>query len=222
MDFSSSTEILEQLNTIGKLKKWQSLLMGMREFLEKMRPMIEVYKFIGDGWIFFVNEETKGDKLVEILRSLHEEYLKLHKRFIADYLSLTIKGHGVSFGVDHGLVYNTCFKEENNCEYIGRPINVAVRLQSGIGENLQQQTLEYKCMFSKPAFSEYFGADCPFQNIEVKIKLKNINNDRDSACVGVSFICKTPPKQDVNQHLNTILEALRPHIASNTTKQNSR
>src|SRR5260370_730791 len=69
MDICSSTAILEELKRTDNLEKWEEFLTNLQGGLEALRDFLrmEIYKFIGDGWILLLPPDTKLDTLLEFL-----------------------------------------------------------------------------------------------------------------------------------------------------------
>lgn len=90
-----------------------------------------MYKFQGDGWILlFDDAEVSGRKLIALLKGLSREYRRLFDKHVADVLTNLPNEVGLTFGVDEGSLMTFVMNKQR--EYVGRPINVAARLQSAI------------------------------------------------------------------------------------------
>ena len=63
-DFCSSTSILEDLIRSENQQSWRDLLIGIKKFLfaERDAHRIEIYKFIGDGWILLFDPDFQVEK----------------------------------------------------------------------------------------------------------------------------------------------------------------
>ena len=71
IDICASTSILEDLKQTDNLTPWRSLLIELKDsMLEQAvskRPGLEVYKFIGDGWIVLLPTDVSQDGVAEFL-----------------------------------------------------------------------------------------------------------------------------------------------------------
>lgn len=131
-DICSSTAILEDLIRTENVIQWQILLGLLKTFLwdEGGNRSFSMYKFTGDGWILlFDSDAVDGDWLVGLMKRLCAEYDRLFNHGVAEVLSSMPKVVGVTFGIEGSLVEITMNKLR---EYVGRPLNVAARLQSAI------------------------------------------------------------------------------------------
>lgn len=174
VDIRSSTAILEDLKESDNLAVWRNLLISQKETILIHSPTIgvEIYKFIGDGWILLFPAESITKKAItEFLTEICAQYDMAYDGMIESLLQRQPPRVGLSFGVDSG----TLIKLEMNkqIEYIGRAINVAARLQ-GVAKDLEPFE-NYQAVFSKPSFNQMSPTYNHKLNVrEVKMTLKNI------------------------------------------------
>jgi class 3 adenylate cyclase len=129
-DICSSTTILEDLKRTDNLAEWRNLLIGLKEalLLEGANLDMELYKFIGDGWVLLFPYKAAKDKLCHFLSVLSMAYAAQFEASIGPLLSKQPNPIGLTFGIDAGELIRLEMNE--NVEYLGRAINVAARLQS--------------------------------------------------------------------------------------------
>lgn len=146
-DICSSTSMLDDLILNGKEEAMRNLLIGMKEFLTRHEdePRHTAYKFIGDGWILVFPSETNGIDLVLFLEELSHHYLECFQSWLQPVLSRSHKPNGLTFGVHRGPLVSFEMMEQN--EYVGRPLNVASRLQ-GVSKT------PFKVLLSNTAYSD--------------------------------------------------------------------
>jgi class 3 adenylate cyclase len=134
-DFCSSTSILEDLLRTENQVQWRNILIHIKEYLQAQRETVgfEIYKFIGDGWVLLIDEDADPLVLMMFLRKLCKTYQKRFKQRIQPLLSSSIPVVGITFGLDKGTIVRVHMNDTK--EYIGRPLNVAARLQGAIKDN---------------------------------------------------------------------------------------
>lgn len=134
-DFCSSTLIIEDLIRTESQERWRNLLIGIKKFLVEEREIhgFEIYKFIGDGWILLFDKDFSPSILFSLLKRLCDKYDKAFNKHIRGILSTDIDTIGITFGLDRGSLIKIVM--DGRREYIGRPLNVAARLQGSIKDN---------------------------------------------------------------------------------------
>lgn len=150
-DFCSSTTILEDLLRSESEKCWRDLLIEFKNFLREKRNNnnFDIYKFTGDGWILIFNSDYDSLKLFGLLKSLCVKYEKLFKKKIKPVLSVDVGSTGITFGIDKGTLVQLIMNGKK--EYIGRPLNVAARLQIAIRDKDPQP--QGKVLMSRSAYA---------------------------------------------------------------------
>jgi len=181
-DFCSSTLILEDLLRNESEDRWRNLLIDIKRFLWDERPRLhfEIYKFIGDGWILLFPLDFPQTEFFLFLRRLCDAYDRSFKKRVRPVLTTRIPNVGITFGLDRGRLIRVVM--DDHTEYLGRPLNVASRLQASIRDN--DQNPQGKLLMSKPAF-EQLRQHVPKGNkiYTVKRKLKNISGGDSYRCI---------------------------------------
>ena len=151
LDICSSTLILEDLLRTENEEKWRNLLILLKEFLRKESEShrFDIYKFVGDGWILLFDPTFNTKILFDLLKRLCEKYEKLFIESIEPVLSIDIQNKGITFGLDKGTLVRIVMN--GKVEYIGRPLNLAARLQSSIKD--KDTNPGGKVMMSKNVFA---------------------------------------------------------------------
>lgn len=182
-DICSSSNILEELIVRQDLRPMRDVLIELKKFLQEKseRLKFNVYKFIGDGWIILFPPDTSGIDLINFLEELSRFFAKKLERMVIPHLEQSPPILGLTFGVDSGpLVQLTMMGKR---EYVGRPINIASRLQSAIKD--KDDNPAYKVLFSKPAFNQLRLARDYRKTRPATRTLRNIRNGERYACMKV-------------------------------------
>jgi class 3 adenylate cyclase len=132
-DICSSTVILEDLLRTENQRRWRNLLIGMKKALvrEAAQTPFDIYKFVGDGWLLlFEHDSISGARLMRFLETLSATYQHLFHNGICEVLGINDHLVGLTFGIDFGTLVKIVMN--NKAEYIGRALNLAVRLQSAV------------------------------------------------------------------------------------------
>jgi class 3 adenylate cyclase len=123
------------------------------------------------------------------VEALCNQYKTLFESQIAPVLEIKPKVVGLTLGMDRGQLIKVYMNEDD--EYVGRPINVACRLQSAVKDggdpaNKMLITKHLHVAIKSEIASHHFG--------EVKRKLRNIAGDQELSFMKVD-IFKQPPKR---------------------------
>ena len=129
-DICSSTDILEDLHRTGSTGRWRDLHIKIKEFLHDKAASFpyRLYNFTGDGWILLFSQKVGGQKLMAFLEELCKTYASLYATKIRPVLETHPEVLGMTFGMDRGQLIKIHMNGRD--EFVGRPINVACRLQS--------------------------------------------------------------------------------------------
>jgi class 3 adenylate cyclase len=172
VDIRSSTSILEDLKQTDYLAIWPNLLIILKEFLleQHFRIGVEVYKFVGDGWILLFPDDISKASMMEFLTDLSKEFDMAYDS-VRKVLQRRPPTVGLTFGVDSGELVKLEMNEQS--EYIGRAINVAARLQDHAKKI--EPVADYQAVFSKHSFNSMASpyGDL-FQVTKTKASLRNI------------------------------------------------
>jgi len=129
-DICSSTALVEDLKATDNLSNWLNLLIRLKQDLisEGKNIGIDMYKFVGDGWILLAPYDIDRNTLFEFLYDFFCCFeIGLDGENINELLSRRPKPMGLTFGSDSGDLIKLEMNEQ--VEYVGRPLNVAARLQ---------------------------------------------------------------------------------------------
>ena len=187
-DICSSTTILENLILTENWKHWRNLLIGFKESLRNKQSSasFELYKFLGDGWILLFDPQPEGLKIFQLLEKLSHKFSSLYRHHIKNVLTTRISPFGLTFGMDIG----SCIKFVMNGqpEYMGRPLNIAGRLQGSVGQHdkkPQNKGLVSKNLYA--TFTDQREIQRKYKVLSVKRQLKNISGGEDYQCLKVKL-----------------------------------
>ena len=154
------------------MKLWRDLLIALKShFFESGRNSRFIpYKFLGDGWILLFDDDVT-------VEDLFTEFTELYGAFLIQF-SLRVKKHlqripdrqGLTFGIDTGTLVTMEMDGEH--EYVGRPINVASRLQAELKSI--DKVPEGKALISAPFYGRHVGFFSKATTTAVKVSLRNI------------------------------------------------
>jgi hypothetical protein len=157
VDMRASSQILNRLfgdrsPSIPYLAPYLSLIRDMESEIARYKHRHEFipYKFTGDGWIVLFDANSAGAVLLDFIGTLSAWYESRSPR-LTDLLNAPLDLHGLTFGLDNGLVKKVKMFERD--EYIGRTIVIACRLQSAARDS----TNRYAAYVSKWCYEKYFA-----------------------------------------------------------------
>lgn len=187
-DFCSSTSILEDLKMTDNEERWRNFLIEFKDYLRRQQSSVRfiMYKFLGDGWILLFNPQSEGMEIFQFLENLSDRFDSLYRRRIRDVLTTRIPTIGLTFGMDIGFCIR--FIMNGRPEYVGRPLNVAGRLQDAIGQRdkkPQNKGLVSKNLFA--TFTDKRKIRRQYTVDDVVRQLKNISGGKDYPCLKVEF-----------------------------------
>jgi class 3 adenylate cyclase len=180
-DICSSSNMLEDLILSQNQKAMRDLIISLKNYLksESVERAFEVYKFIGDGWILLFSPDVDGEALIGFLEDLCGQFKRSYKKYILPHLQSTPKVLGLTFGIDRGDLIP--MQMMHSREYIGRPLNIASRLQSAIKE--KDDDPGYKVLLSKSSFNGLGLNETEWKSERVTRTLRNIQGGNRYACV---------------------------------------
>lgn len=180
-DICSSTLILEDLIRTENQYRWRKLLNRQKNFLRMKREEYEyeMYKFLGDGWILLFQPNVDGTKLVRFLKLLSRHFSKCFTEFIEPALNSKISPIGLTVGIDKGTLIPILMNQQR--EYIGRPLNVASRLQGSIKD--KDANPQYKVLMPKSVYAS-FG-----DTIKGKYSTRQVTRTLHNISGGERFLC---------------------------------
>ena len=185
-DICSSSKITEDLSLSNNLHLWQETPRKIEGWLEKKCDNIgfSIYKFLGDGWILIIDNDTDKKALLQFFAELCSKYSDNFYTVIEKKLSTEIKPVGLTFGLDIGEIYDV--KIGGITEYMGPTLNIAARLQSCVQRP--------DCLSDDPSnklfmirnnyfnyFKDYVGGDYKVEE-KTRRTLRNIRNDGTFIC----------------------------------------
>lgn len=134
VDICSSSIIIEDLLKRNNIKLWRNLLIKMKEYLTDnlQQSGAKIHKFIGDGWIILFDEPYSARNIFQLLEGINKQFDKYYTEKVFPTLDTPPEISGITFGIDEGQLIKITMQD--NHEYIGRPINIACRLQGAINE----------------------------------------------------------------------------------------
>jgi len=188
-DICSSSDIIEDLTLTNNIEYFHAFLSKTTDFLKdnSKKHNFEIYKFTGDGWILLFDPEVSGNTFFYFLKSFASDY---RRRFYDRLMPLfevepTVKG--LTFGSDRGILFKV--KLQNKWEYIGRPINIACRLQSAVKERDDKPA--YKMLMSNHLFKSFEKTPDEEEGYVIekrrKRTLRNIRGGKEYICVRISL-----------------------------------
>lgn len=146
LDICSSSMIIEDLLKNDRSKLWRDLIINMKKFLVRHSPQYnaEIHKFIGDGWIIFFHPPYSGNAILEFLSRVYAYFTRVYEEAVVSSLDTPPEIAGLTFGIDQGKLIKVEMQEQK--EFIGRPINVACRLQGEVdNDDTFKMDLEFSC-----------------------------------------------------------------------------
>ena len=194
-DISSSTTILEDLKRSDNLPVWRDLLINLKEFLQEKTylPEMEIYKFMGDGWILLFRPNIHSGVLFDFLKALTSfvmfQFIAVH-RLLQKYPEPT----GLTFGIDTGELIR--LEMNGQVEYLGRAINVAARLQ-GEAKQFASPAMSNVALFSKASFNSLQPYDFDIRAEIHTVNLRNISGGEQFPCYLIATIDQESSEQGV-------------------------
>ena len=181
-DICSSTAILEDLKSTDNQQNWLNLLIRLKENLIHWggEKGIEMYKFVGDGWILLAPPDIDRDTLFDFLHTFFCILdIGLQEEQINDLLSRRPKPMGLTFGIDSGDLIRLEMNQQ--LEYVGRALNVAASLQGAAKQFCEDYG--YSGLISKSAYAQMRGNLPESVGLKpVSVLLKNISGGQDVDC----------------------------------------
>ena len=187
-DICSSTSILENLKMTENEERWRNLLIEFKDYLRGKRFSVgfRMYKFLGDGWILLFDPQPEGLKIFQFLENLSDKFFSLYRHHIRNVLTIRISTVGLTFGMDIGSCIKFVMKGQP--EYVGRPLNVAGRLQDSVGQ--RDKKPQNKGLVSKPLYATFTDRRKirhKYTVWSVKRQLKNISGGENYRCLKVEL-----------------------------------
>lgn len=141
-----------------------------------------MHKFIGDGWVFLAAHNITQEMLFDFLHTCWYMFdIAMREEKIYDKLSRTPNPLGLTFGIDSGELIKLEMNEQT--EYVGRPLNVAARLQGAAKKYSQGNGVSG--LICRSALAQLSGKppDPDIVKLEpVTVSLKNIFGGQEMDC----------------------------------------
>ncbi len=185
-DMCSSSSLIEDLSRTGSLRAYELLLKNLHLWLWSNAKKFNFifYKFTGDGWILlFPASRITGKDLMQFLVKLSHKHSLLRQKLVDGHLESIPKANGLTFGVEMGTVRKIIFGTD--IEFVGRPLNVACRLQTAVKE--KGPAPDYQCLFSRKVFNTYLKDVQGYKYLDVDRSLRNITGGERYRCVKVNL-----------------------------------
>ena len=184
IDICSSSHIIEDLIKTSNIKAWRDVLIEMKEYLVSNAPNYgaEIYKFIGDGWIILFNKPYSAENIVNFLMGINQRFEEHYNTKIFPKLDIPLDISGLTFGVDEGQLIQLTMQER--IEYIGRPINIACRLQGSINEIDIKGG--FRVFMSHRLFNTLEAASFSYHDVTER-PLRNISDGGNFRCYRISI-----------------------------------
>ena len=193
-DICGSSIIVEDLTTADNFSVVRDMFIKLRDWLQAQQEKynFEICNFTGDGWILLFPTITSGDALQLFMIGLTNEYYRIMKNFVIGRMECRPEITGMSFGAASGRVVK--FEMFNRTEYVGRPINIACRLQGAIKslDTEEIDTTNTKLCVPSALYHEKFEKVISMSAKKKKVILHNIAGERSYQCFLVNLLRPCP------------------------------
>jgi class 3 adenylate cyclase len=199
LDICSSSMLIEDLLKNNRAKLWRDLIINTKEYLmdQVSRYNAEVHKFIGDGWIILFHPPYSGKAVLEFLSGVYAYFTQVYEETVLPSLDTTPEIAGLTFGIDQGRLIRMEMQEQ--VEFIGRPINIACRLQG----NLEKSDIEngYRILMSNRLFNDLKADLGNCFHARTTKQLKNIGDGKRFTCYVICMDNKEFISSRIRKHL---------------------
>ena len=180
-DICSSSNVIEDLTLTQNINQLCYVLNRLKDFIRLKAPLYKMqpYKFVGDGWILLFPTTTSGGDILTFLTRLSCRFHQLSSSHISRYLEHAPKPWGLTFGIDTGPLARTVML--GRYEYVGRPLNIACRLQNAIKDRDKEPA--YKVLSSRTFYERHRDTLTPHTPKDVTRVLRNIRGGDTFRCV---------------------------------------
>lgn len=184
-DLCSSSKMLEDLTLSGNVDALGKLFAHLNMFVRAKTKELggNVYKFTGDGWILLFPQSVDGKRFVTFLAEMCQFCHHVLRSTVIPVLEATPERIGIAIGLDSGPLLQIML--DGRSEWVGRPINVACRLQNSIKDKDGQP--EYKALISKQLYEKLKDALATHEPVKVTRMLRNIRNGAKFECIKVTL-----------------------------------
>lgn len=183
VNIRASSEIVEGLKETDNLDVWRSTLVALEKYLIEQHENsgVEVYKFIGDGWILLFPEQVSKKSMMDFLTGFSNQFCLMYD-VVPDFLQDRHRPEidGLTFGIASGDLVR--LELDGRIEYIGFLMNLAARLQDSakkVEPWRNYQAVFYKDCFNGMAPKENHG----FPVETVAASLRNLAGVEQIECI---------------------------------------
>lgn len=182
-DICSSTSVLEDLNRSQSIWRWRQLLADLLNFISD-QPGLTVYKFLGDGWFILMPPDTPGAAFISLCSGLITRLDDSYGSRVKPVMENPFPSLGLTIGADSGTLHR--FQLGSSTEYVGRPLNVAARLQAAVkAGNSKYQNCGL--VTNKVALQLELAASETIEVSGTSRTLSNVTGGEQFACTQVRF-----------------------------------
>lgn len=185
-DICSSSDVIEELTGRADINRYRRLIGQIKKHLAKAqkRILFDPYKFTGDGWILlFPAEGLNGKHFLRFMKDLSTFFKREFKKLVK-FLDTPPETTGITFGVDKGPIFRTTIFQAH--EYIGRPINVACRLQGAIKD--KDVDPAYRVLVTNAVYNGHLKPATGYSAVETTRSLRNIRGGKKFQCVQIGLL----------------------------------
>ena len=180
-DICSSSIILENLVQNEHVQDYTKLIDAFFSYLHMKRKKykLEVYKFKGDGFMLFFNQDRRIDDVLSFSIELTFFAKQILTWFKKDYLDITkLPREGITIGLSFGSIHKMETVNITTSEYVGRAINLASRLQSRLDRPEHANKLLMQADLYRSIEGHLFKKSCR----ETTRALRNISGGSEIRC----------------------------------------
>ena len=177
-DICSSTVFIEDLVKTDEMPAYSKLVCDFREYLAMATVTgMDVYKFLGDGFMLLFKGDTSPEIIIDFCEDLVAFGAKRIATFIKEDIETTaIPRIGMTVGIDIGPLQKLSIGKQT--EYVGRPLNVASRLQG----SLKEPDHVNKILMSVKVYKRITDGEIRDCCIERKRVFRNISDNNRTRC----------------------------------------
>ncbi len=180
-DVCSSSVLIEDLVRHERVPDYGKLIDAFFAYINTKRDQyhIELYKFVGDGLILFLDETVSMDDVLSFCIELTTFSKQILLWFKEEYLTLAkLPREGITIGLSLGSIH--CVRTINmaHTEYFGRAINVACRLQSLLDKKRHANKFLMEAPLYKLIDGYLFKKACR----RTTRSLRNLNENAEERC----------------------------------------
>jgi hypothetical protein len=184
IDICSSTSILERCSDLGIEDNWGNLILDLYDYIESntIKVCMNSHKFLGDGWIVFIDPNINWKILFSFLQELAVKYIELYNKYIKEHMYSTLENIGLTIGLHKGTLFII------DKELFGMPLNIASRLQGSLRNRDNDTPYANMVMVLKQLYkSQSIDLSRLYPLRQVKRTLKNLWGNTPQQCIEISL-----------------------------------